>query len=283
MSGELRDARYTPYVEMREAGVQAEEIYRRATEAGFGQIEAIRLIRVLFDMGLAEAKEVMIRALGLAPSLSEYQEQLVEPLQQAFEAEERVTRLEATLRMLFARQDELREQGDATRAERKRISDEVLRIQDEYCTSPEREEEYLNCLEKILGFNPSIDPKEIEEAMKNPFSMEDFIAELERMGRYRVRLMFEWGGGCLWCGNDTARERFGVGNIEDSLPLSSQTRQRLKELSAWHDQSLNWDYPPDPGPWTAEESERFEAAAREVLERIRCELGDEFEVVYERL
>jgi hypothetical protein len=95
--------------------------------------------------------------------------------------------------------------------------------------------------------------------------------------------MYEWGGGCLWCGNDAARESFGVGNIEDKLPLSTQTRRRLQELSAWHDQSLNWDYPPDPGPWTAEEYERFDEAAREILEQIRSELGSEFEVVYEQL
>jgi hypothetical protein len=107
--------------------------------------------------------------------------------------------------------------------------------------------------------------------------------ELENAGRYRVRLMFEWGGGCLWCGNDDARERFGVGYIEGKLPLSTQTRQRLEELSAWHDQSLNWDYPPLPGPWTPEEYERFDAAAHEILERIRSELGPEFEVVYEPL
>jgi hypothetical protein len=82
--------------------------------------------------------------------------------------------------------------------------------------------------------------------------------------RYVVRLMLEWGGGCLWCGNDAARDRFDVGPIEDRLPLSAETRRRLAALSAWHDTALNWDYPPDPGPWTAEASERFERAAGEV-------------------
>jgi hypothetical protein len=95
--------------------------------------------------------------------------------------------------------------------------------------------------------------------------------------------MFEWGGGCLWCGNDAARAQFDVGAIEDRLPLSSQTRRRLDELSEWHDQSLNWAYPPDPGPWTAEEYMRFEQAAQELLVVIQSELGPTFEVVYTSL
>jgi hypothetical protein len=52
----------------------------------------------------------------------------------------------------------------------------VLRSQDEYCTSPEREEEYLQCLEKVLGYDPRIDPKELEEALKNPQDIQDILA-----------------------------------------------------------------------------------------------------------
>src|SRR5262249_4925843 len=50
--------------------------------------------------------------------------------------------LEAKLRSLYARQRELREHLEATRTELNRINAEVLRTQDEYCTTPEREEEY---------------------------------------------------------------------------------------------------------------------------------------------
>jgi hypothetical protein len=98
--------------------------------------------------------------------------------------------------------------------------------------------------------------------------------------RFVVRLMFEWGGGCLWCGNDAARSAFDVGPVEDRLPLSPATRQRLAELSAWHDGALDWEYPPDPSPWSAEDRERFERAAAEVLAAVQSELGPEFEVVY---
>src|SRR5215207_3521401 len=105
----------------------------------------------------------------------------------------------------------------------------------------------------------------------------------QQSARYVVRLMFEWGGGSLWCGNDDARERFDVGPIEERLPLSTGTRRRLDELSRWHDQSLDWANPPDPGPWTAEEGARFNQAAKELRATIQAELGPGFEVVYQPL
>ncbi|HEX2076164.1 MAG TPA: hypothetical protein VHG08_00595 [Longimicrobium sp.] len=104
-----------------------------------------------------------------------------------------------------------------------------------------------------------------------------------KAARYRVRLMFEWGGGCLWCGNDAAREAFDVGPIEDRLPLTPGTRQRLEELSRWHDTSLDRDDPAGPSPWPPGESARFDLAAAELLDRIRAELGPDFQVEYVRL
>lgn len=101
--------------------------------------------------------------------------------------------------------------------------------------------------------------------------------------RYHLRLMLEWGGGCLWCGNDAARDAFDVGPIEDRLPLSDTTRQRLDELTRWHDTSLDWDDPAGPGPWTPDEYERFELAAAEILDTIRSQLGPEFLVEYTHL
>lgn len=101
--------------------------------------------------------------------------------------------------------------------------------------------------------------------------------------RFRLKLMFEWRGGCLWPDNAAARDAFDVGSIEDKLPLSDETRRRLEELSVWHDTALNWEYPPDPGPWTPEEEARFQSAAAELLERIRAELGPDFQVDYRHI
>jgi hypothetical protein len=101
--------------------------------------------------------------------------------------------------------------------------------------------------------------------------------------RYAIRLMFEWGGGCLWCGNDAARDAFDVGAIEDRLPFSAATRQRLEELSAWHDTALDRDDPAGASPWPPEEDARFDAAALQLLAALRAELGSGFQIVYERL
>jgi hypothetical protein len=90
--------------------------------------------------------------------------------------------------------------------------------------------------------------------------------------------MFEWGGGCLWGGNDAAYDAFDVGPIEDELPLSNATRQRLEELSVWHDTALDWDDPAGPGLWTPEEYDKFHQAAVEILDTIRSELGPDFRV-----
>jgi hypothetical protein len=100
---------------------------------------------------------------------------------------------------------------------------------------------------------------------------------------YRVKLMFEWGGGCLWCGNQAALDRFDVGPIEERLPISEQARGRLLEMSQWHDGALNWDDPAGDSPWSAAERIRFDQAASELLEVLRQELGPEYEVVYEPL
>ncbi|MBY4730331.1 hypothetical protein [Cupriavidus pauculus] len=101
--------------------------------------------------------------------------------------------------------------------------------------------------------------------------------------KYRLRLMFEWRGGCIWAGDDATRNTYGIGPIEDLLPLADETRRKLAEMTAWHDLSLNWEYPPDAGPWDAHEYERFEATAIVMRDRLQQELGDRFAFVYERL
>lgn len=42
---------------------------------------------------------------------------------------------------------------------------------------------------------------------------------------YKVRLMFEWGGGCIWCGNDAALERF---DLDLSKKIYRYQRERFK-------------------------------------------------------
>jgi hypothetical protein len=95
--------------------------------------------------------------------------------------------------------------------------------------------------------------------------------------------MFEWGGGSLWCGNDLAFSKFGIGPIEDLLPISDRIRHCLSDLTKWHDTALNWEYPPDPSPWSGEQRAQFESAAKDLLFELQTTLGPGFEVIYEPL
>jgi hypothetical protein len=92
-----------------------------------------------------------------------------------------LSELEARLRHFFGEQRRLRELLERTRAELTQVNAGLLSFQDQYCTSEAREEEYLQCLERVLGYRPQIDLKEIEEANNNPQTIEEFLAELEGM------------------------------------------------------------------------------------------------------
>src|SRR5438128_84691 len=72
--------------------------------------------------------------------------------------------LEATLGQLFREQRGLREQLETVRTELERVNREILKVQEEFCTDAQREEVYQRCLERLLGFDPGIDAKEIDEA-----------------------------------------------------------------------------------------------------------------------
>lgn len=96
---------------------------------------------------------------------------------------------------------------------------------------------------------------------------------------YMIRYWFEWGGFCFWGMDERTKERFGNPIEPEDLPLSSATIVQVDELTSWHEQSLNWDYPPDPGPWRQDECDRFNAAAKELLETCRRELANDFELI----
>jgi hypothetical protein len=61
-------------------------VYRRAVADGSGEIGAIRIIRSVFGLNPAEAKEVMLQACGSADSLDEHQERLAEALGRGLQA-----------------------------------------------------------------------------------------------------------------------------------------------------------------------------------------------------
>ncbi|MDP9363464.1 MAG: hypothetical protein M3Q10_04400 [Chloroflexota bacterium] len=94
---------------------------------------------------------------------------------------------------------------------------------------------------------------------------------------YRLRYFFDPGSGIyLWSGNAQARSAFGYPVCIEELPLSPDTILEARRVTASFDRSLNWDYPPDPGPWDQVQCDGFNAAARARLARLRRELGDGF-------
>ncbi len=95
-----------------------------------------------------------------------------------------------------------------------------------------------------------------------------------------LRYEFDAGSGvCLWAANAEAEARYGLAIDVAALPLSMKLCEQLHHLIAWYDTALDWDNPGGASPWSAEERQRFLAAARQGLLALRRELPTEFEVV----
>lgn len=69
---------------MKEQGMSPQQICREAIKDGLDDIKALKLIRLLFEFDLIQAKEVLVQTHGWASSLDEYQAQFIEPLEQFF-------------------------------------------------------------------------------------------------------------------------------------------------------------------------------------------------------
>ncbi|MFH8336498.1 hypothetical protein [Streptomyces sp. AM6-12] len=93
-----------------------------------------------------------------------------------------------------------------------------------------------------------------------------------------ARFFFDAGsGGVLWASSED-RDAWGYPVDLDRLPISHDLRDGLKALIARYDTSLNWDYPPHPGPWREAECRDFNEAVRQALARLRAELGPEWRI-----
>jgi hypothetical protein len=75
------------YIVMRDHGVHAEEVFRRARQDGFDTVVCLRIIRQVFNLSLIESKAVMIKA-DTGTSLWAHEEKLVPGLKQALQATE---------------------------------------------------------------------------------------------------------------------------------------------------------------------------------------------------
>lgn len=102
--------------------------------------------------------------------------------------------------------------------------------------------------------------------------------------KYKIRFFFDYGSGtCFWSGNEQARARFGYAIAPAELPLSLAKIKKVKDLLEWYDQSLNWDYPPDPGLWRQEECDRFNDSVQQLFAAVKTQLTEDFELRNEQL
>ena len=113
---------------------------------------------------------------------------------------------------------------------------------------------------------------------------------------YRLRFFFDYNcGGCLWCDNDAAYQKFDVGPLDAEMydlngnviqdakiQLPTSIRQRVLELDKLYAESLNWNDPAEQSLWDKNQWESFYNQTRDLHKQIQLTLGDDFEVVYKQ-
>ncbi|PAU47767.1 hypothetical protein CK936_16930 [Streptomyces albireticuli] len=60
----------------------------------------------------------------------------------------------------------------------------------------------------------------------------------------------------------------------EQLPISTATRTESARLP--YQSSIDWEYPPDPSPWTKEQWTLFRQQADAARDALRRELGDDW-------
>lgn len=101
------------------------------------------------------------------------------------------------------------------------------------------------------------------------------------MSKYQLRFWFEHGGTCIWGMNDKAKQEYGYSIKNNVLPISKDLVKNLNLLEKEYATHLDWDYPPNPSPWTEEHKVDFLNRATLVYKKLRDELGSDFEIVNE--
>jgi hypothetical protein len=105
----------------------------------------------------------------------------------------------------------------------------------------------------------------------------------EKAVTYRARFMFDPGSGvCLWGADPATVEAFNYPIETRQLSLSDNLHYALEALIAVFNTSIDWDYPPDPSPWSTEQWQHWTQTGDELLDRLRIELGASWEIHDER-
>ena len=92
-----------------------------------------------------------------------------------------------------------------------------------------------------------------------------------------IKLMADYRSWPLWWAG-----RHEPGNINpDILPLSVETRDRLRKWAAAYDATLNWDDPASSGFPSEAAREAFHKEGMALWEQLQCELGPSYLVLYQ--
>ena len=101
------------------------------------------------------------------------------------------------------------------------------------------------------------------------------------MSKYQLRFWFEHGGGCIWGANYEARQKYGYMIENEALLISDSLISELIALENEYATYLDWDYPPNPSPWTEEHKRTFSDKATLICEKLKNELGSDFDITNE--
>ena len=118
----------------------------------------------------------------------------------------------------------------------------------------------------------------------------------EHKSIYKLRFFFDYNcGGSLWCDNEAAFEKFGVGVLDTDITdpqgniikkaeikLPIETKQKVVQLDKLYSQSLDWNNPDRQSVWDENQWADFYKQARELHKEISLILGNDFEVVYKQ-
>ena len=125
----------------------------------------------------------------------------------------------------------------------------------------------------------------------------DKAHDRKSMSKGVLRFFFDYGaGGCLWAGDKATLARLDVGPV-DALtfdlegrvrkrpPLDlSEVAQTLRDrLDFQHSRYLNPVYPPDPSLWSQALCDRFNDDVDRLLEILRVELCNQYEIRDEQI
>lgn len=95
----------------------------------------------------------------------------------------------------------------------------------------------------------------------------------------RIQLLFDPSSPFFQPINELGRLRHGYWIAPEKLSMSSGVREALGALLSRYNESLNFDYPPTPGPWGCNEWTAFGVEVDRVLNMVQAEIEPDFEIV----